>query len=241
MIGITGRRSNFVFLAAVFGSLLSLTVSSSALAQQAKVIKVQGRKAIVQFPEDARPHVGQAIDLSGGAVSISGESHSGGASGPRAMIIGGSAELSSLTPSGSSNSYTRMSFDGRYGWNTGIMEYGAIGTFSYSSTTGSSSRKIEAGGFFDYNLVPNVTGTEMVYGGMATAKVGQLGFTAGSAEQTGTLMTLEVGGQLKWFPLGNNVAVRGDVLYRIENVADNVKSMATGPGLVAKAGFYIYF
>lgn len=239
MIGSKGQRFNLLALVTVF---IGVFASSSVFAQQAKVIKVQGRKAIVQFPEDNRPRVGQVLDLSGGAVSIAGESHSSsGPSGPRSMIIGGSGELSSLTPSGSSTSSTRLALDARYGWNMGIMEYGAIGTISYYSTTGSSSRKLEAGGFFDYNLVPNVTGTDLVYGGMATAKIGQLGYTAGNAELSGTLMTLEFGGQLKWFPLGNNVAVRGDVLYRLESVADSVKVYALGSGLVAKAGFYIYY
>ena len=121
------------------------------------------------------------------------------------------------------------------------MEYGGIGSLNYTSTTGTTSRKIEAGGFFDYNIVPNVEGAELVYGGMAVAKFGQIAYVAGPSEISGTLMTLEVGGQLKWFPLGNTVAIRGDVLYRIETAADAIKIFTSGPGLVAKGGLYVYF
>jgi hypothetical protein len=121
------------------------------------------------------------------------------------------------------------------------MEYGGLATVAYTSTTGSSSRTLSAGGFFDYNLVPNTPGTEIVYGGAVLARFGSIGSTAGSAEVTGTVMDLELGGQLKWFPLGTSVAVRGDLLYRIESVSDTVKASAAGGGIVAKGGFYIYF
>ncbi len=219
--------------------LLGLLTTTTSFAQQAKVLKVQGRKAIVQFPEDSRPRVGQVLDL-GGPVSMDGRSGMS-ATGDRSMIIGGSAILSNLTPSGASTSGTSFGVDGRYGWNKGIMEYGAIGGITYYTTTGASSRRLEAGGFFDYNLVPNTPGTEIVYGGAALGKFGSLSSTAGNNEISGTLMTLEVGGQLKWFPLGNTVAVRGDVLYRMESISDTVKAMSSGSGLVAKAGFYVYY
>ncbi len=229
--------SGLALLAMIAGTF----IHSTASAQQAKVVKVQGKKAIVQFPDDARPRVGQIIELGGadGVVSMGGSSS--GSTGGRNMIIGGSAELSSLTPSGASSSGTTLSLDARYGWNKSEMEYGAIGRVDYYSTTAISRRALEVGGFFDYNLVPNVAGTEMIYGGAATAKFGSLASSAGGVEITGTLMTLEVGGQLKWFPLGHAVAIRGDLLYRIESVSDTVKGMAGGSGLVAKGGLYVYF
>lgn len=234
-------RSAVQFLAATIATIGLFSVAP-AFAQQAKVIKVQGKKAIVQFPDDARPHVGQMLELgSSGAVSMSGTSGGGGGTGSRAMIVGGSAELSSLTPSGGSTSTTKFAVDGRYGWNKDVMEYGALASILYSSTTGSSFRNLSAGGFFDYNLVPNTPGTEIVYGGMAVGKFGSAATSAGSAEVSGTVMTLEFGGQLKWFPLGNSVAIRGDVLYRLESVSDSIKASSSGSGLVARGGLYVYF
>ena len=230
--------SGLALLAMIAGAFLT----SEASAQQAKVVKVQGKKAIVQFPDDARPRVGQIIELGGGSDGVvSMGASSSGSTGGRNMIIGGSAELSSLTPSGAASSGTTLALDARYGWNKSEMEYGGIGHVTYYSTTAVSRRALEVGGFFDYNLVPNTGGTEMVYGGAATAKFGSLSSSVGGTEITGTLMTLEVGGQLKWFPLGHAVAIRGDLLYRIETVSDTVKAMASGSGLVAKGGLYVYF
>jgi hypothetical protein len=226
-------------LIAVFAGLI---LTSQAYAQQAKVIKIQGKKAIVQFPDDARPHVGQLIDLgAGGPVSMSNSGGGSHSTGTRSMIIGGSGELSSLTSPGVSTSTTSFGLDGRYGWNAGVMEYGAIATLVYSSTSGGSARTLSAGGFFDYNLVPNTPGTEIVYGGAALGRFGTKGTTVGTAETTGTVMDLEIGGQVKWFPLATSVAVRGDLLYRIESASDTIKSSVTGSGLVAKVGFYIYY
>lgn len=228
---------------AIFGAFFSIFVCvPTAFTQTAKVIKVQGKKAIVQFPDDARPHVGQTIDLGGGGISsMDGGSHRSSSTAARAMIIGGSAELSSYTVSGNASSTTSFAGDARYGWNAGVMEYGALGAFAYTSTTGLSSRALLAGGFFDYNLVPNTSGTELVYGGGAVARIGQISTTTLNQEYSGSVMQLDLGAQLKWFPLGNTVAIRGDILYRVESIGDSVKTKSTGSGLVAKAGLYVYF
>lgn len=211
-------------------------LSLGANAQTAKVVKVSGKKAIVQFPDDARPKVGQTIDLSGGGGGDMG----GGGSGSRATIIGGSASLSSLTNSSSSSSTTGMEVTARYGWNAGEMEYGVLGNLQYSSSTGSSSTILGGGGFFDYNLVPNTSGTSLVYGLGAEGQFGTISTTTGSASVSGTVMTFQGGGQLKWFPLGNDVAIRGDVVYRYISTSSAGVSSNTS-GFVVQGGFYIYF
>ncbi|MDZ4084401.1 MAG: hypothetical protein U1E10_15765 [Bdellovibrionales bacterium] len=228
---------NLMLLSGLTVGFAAVGFSSDASAQQAKVVKVSGKKAIVQFPDDARPRVGQMIDLGGGG----GESSSGGGgSDSRAMVIGGSAELKNESTSGSSSSTTSLAVTGRYGWNAGDMEYGGLGTLTYASATGSSARVLEAGGFFDYNLVANTPGTELVYGLGAEGKFGSTSATVGNAETTGSRMTFQGGGQLKWFPLGNSVAIRGDAVYRYISTSSGGVSSNTS-GLVVQGGFYIYF
>lgn len=206
-------------------------------AQTAKVVKVSGKKAIVQFPDDARPRVGQTIDLSGGG---GGDMGGGGGGGSRATIIGGSASLSNLSESTSTGSTTRLAANGNYGWNTGIMEYGPLATFEYVSETGQSMRVLGAGGFFDYNLVPNTPGNDLVYGLGAQASFASTSRTSGSAEVTGTQMSFQGGGQFKWFPLGNTVAVRGDAVYKYTSGSEGGIS-GNVSGIVVLGGFYIYF
>lgn len=210
--------------------------SLGANAQTAKVVKVSGKKAIVQFPDDARPRVGQTIDLSGGG---GGDMGGGGGGGSRATIIGGSAALSSLSAGGGSST-TQLEVSARYGWNNGTMEYGPLGALTYASSTGSSSRVIAAGGFFDYNLVENTPGNDLVYGLGAQASFASTSRTPGSAEVTGTQMSFQGGGQFKWFPLGNTVAVRGDAVYKYTSWSEGGIS-GNDSGIVVLGGFYIYF
>lgn len=212
-------------------------LSLGANAQTAKVVKVSGKKAIVQFPDDARPKVGQTIDLSGGG---DGGDTGGVSSGSRETIIGGSASISNLSQSQSSSSTTSLQISGTYGWNTGTMEYGPLAVLTYSTTTGSSARLLAAGGFFDYNFVPNTPGNDLVYGLGVEGFFGSTSASTGSADVTGTQTTFQGGGQLKWFPLGNTVAIRGDVVYRYSSTSTAGTSTNTS-GIVVEGGFYIYF
>ena len=223
-------------------SLLAVLVALAVLpgqarAQQAKVLKVQGKKAIVQFPDDVKPRVGQLIEV--GTGSSEGSMTAGHGTGSRELIVGGSASFSSLTTSSSSTSTSTLDLSGRYGWNKGEMEYGGLGTFYYTSTTGSSSRTIGAGGFFDYNVVPNTAGTELVYGAGDEAIYAMVSTTVGSAETSATTLRFQGGGQMKWFPFGNTVAVRGDLVYRFQQNGGTTSS--TTSGLVALGGLYVYF
>jgi hypothetical protein len=231
----TAARISFQTLGIATALLLSL----GAQAQTAKVVKVSGKKAIVQFPDDARPKVGQTIDLSGGGGSSDMGSSGGGS---RDTIIGGSASISSLSTTVGSNSSSRTDFSvsAQYGWNSGVMEYGPIAALTYSSSSGTSSRVLAAGGFFDYNFVPNTSGHDLVYGLGAQGLFGSASTSVGSAEVSATQMTFQGGGQLKWFPLGNTVAIRGDAVYRYTSSSSNGSSTNTS-GIVIQGGFYIYF
>lgn len=219
----------------VFGSV------SSAFAQQAKVIKVKGNQAIVQFPKNSPPSVGQTIDLSGGSRESS-RSGGGGSTGPRNNSIGVSAVIASLSTSNNvrgsaSTSVTTIEIAGRYGWNAETMEYGPLGSVSRISTDGGSATTIKVGGFFDYNLVPNTTAVDMVYGLGAEASIGQSSPSQGDSAST---MGFAGGGFLKWFLLGTSTAFRGDLQFFYErSSAGDVISSTSGP--LAKVGFQVYF
>jgi hypothetical protein len=196
-------------------------VQIGAEAQEARVIKVQGKKAIVQFDDGYKPKVGEILGGEGG------DSGGGGSSGGRDTILGGSAEFSSLAV--------------RYGWNAVDMEYGPIGSFSYATASSSSSRAIGVGGFFDYNLVPNKVGNDMVYGLGAMGTYVTTTTTTGSVESNSSTMKFELGGQVKWFALGNSVAIRGDGVYSYEQITPASGTSTTRSGFVMRGGLYVYF
>jgi hypothetical protein len=212
-------------------------VQTGAEAQEARVIKVQGKKAIVQFDDGYKPKVGEI--LGGGGEESGGGS--GASSGGRDTIIGGSGDFSSLSTTPGGASTTRLSLSPRYGWNAVDMEYGLLGEFTYQSSTGSSSRSIGIGGFFDYNLVPNKVGNDMVYGLGALGSYVTTATTVGSLETNSSSMKLEVGGQVKWFALGNSVAIRGDGVYSYIQNTPASGSSTTQSGFVVRGGLYVYF
>lgn len=221
----------------VVGSLLVLggLLATPANAQSFKVLKVKGNKAIIQFSRGETLEKGESYSVSG-----EGPSESGSSGGARGKTVSFSSDLfTGSTSSGNGASSSRTSFDvaGRYGWNDGMMEYGPIASIAYLSIGGASTRAIGVGGFFDYNLVENKPGVDLVYGAGAQAAIGQ---SSDSGGESGSLFTLDGGGQLKWFPFGHDTAIRLDAGLRYQRTSvSNITTTTTG--LAIAAGLQTYF
>lgn len=228
----------------LFIFLLVVTGGQICFAQQAKVIKVKGQQAIVQFPAGVKPQVGQLINVGTDADEDEPEatvSTAVGGSNRRQYIVGGSASLGYINNSQTSKSSLELSMISvRAGWNLVQYEAGPIGTFSYASSEGSSSRVLEVGGYFDYNLIPNKPGTELVYGAGVEGTFGQEAVKAGNSEASNVLMGLFAGGFVKWFGLKNATAVRIDAGLDYDRTAQT-STTVTRTGLVTKAGLSVYF
>ena len=228
----------------ILAFLLVLGVGGSAFAQQAKVIKVKGQQAIVQFPSGSKPQVGQIIDVGGGSYDEEGGGGGGAGVGnkSRGRLLGVSGELSFLNDSTTSKSTTTISITPKYGWNTGAMEFGPQGTISLVSGDGFSRRTLAAGGFFDFNFVPNDIGQTLIYGVGGSAEIGQESSSIGSGpDSTSTVMRLFAGGNVKWFGLSDSWALRGDAGYDYARTSPNVGSASTNSGIKVKVGIATYF
>jgi hypothetical protein len=222
---------------------ISLASLSLANAQQAKVIKVKGQQAIVQFPPGTPPLVGEMLPVGGSAQTEDGAPRGRGSRGHLLGLSGNVSFKSSKTETGStstSSNTTSFGVDGRYGWNEEIFEFGPLATLSYSSTTGQSSRTLGAGGFFDFNLVPNRPGTPIVYGVGATASFGQATQTIANQDTTFSLIDVFAGGNIKWFGLSENVAIRGDAGLDYLRTSGN-NSTTTDTAFQIRAGLAFYF
>lgn len=217
-------------------TLLILIAAPLAQAQKATVLKVKNQQAIVQFPPGSPPYAGQTLDISSGGGGDKKRSV-----GPRDNIIGVSGLLSSISNSLNSQDILTFNISGYYGWNTGQYEYGPVASFGYTNVDPRSDRTIRAGGFLDYNLVHNAPGVDWVYGVGTLATLGQKSVSiTGGHEASETLMGLFVGGFAKWFPLGNSVALRGDLGYDFERVAPSGASYNRS-GFLARGGLWVYF
>lgn len=220
--------------------LMVCGLASNAGADDIKVIKVSGRRAIVQYPPGETPKVGQVLTSSGSDEMSFDDGGNSSSKGSRKHIIGGSASLSfvnsSTSPGSGSVTTTNISVSPQYGWNTGTMEYGGLASIGSSSGGGTSSTSFGVGGFFDYNLVPNVAGKDLVYGAGGKAIIGG----GSSSGQSSTSFELDGGPFVKWFPLGNSVAIRGDADVQYKRMG-NSAATTTNMGLVIMGGLYVYF
>jgi hypothetical protein len=111
------------------------------------------------------------------------------------------------------------------GLNKGKMEYGPM----VDITSKNSSSTTKLGGYFDYNLINNTTGANVVYGG--TAGAGLVSFSGGTG------FGFNFGGVVKYFPAQLPVAFRGSFGY----FSDKVDKDSTTSGLRVQAGFAVYF
>jgi len=225
----------------IIGAVLVLLTANHAYAQTVKVLKVSGRKAIVQTAPGTELKVGQTLNVEDDALGEGSDKSSFPPSnGKRANSAGFSGDLSAVN-AGHTNgtaSLTTTIFDlnAFYGWNKVTMEFGPRLGLSSVSAGGSNTSQYTAGGFFDYNFVPNNPGTELVYGAGGTVDLG----TASQSSGSGSVMNFFAGGNLKWFPLGISVAVRGDaglVYYKTSTSGDTI----TQTGFMIKGGFQVYF
>jgi hypothetical protein len=220
-------------------ALLVAITSLPAVAQEGKVTQAKGNRAVVQFPSGTRPHIGDTVNLGGfdseylPSSSSTSSSSSSDMKGSREHSIDFSANLTSGSSS-AGGSHTALSVAGRYGWNKITMEYGPEASFS--TVTPGSITTFAGGGFFDYNLVPNKRGTPLVYGVGADATIG----SSSGGGNSGTVMAIFGGGFVKWFPLGNTVAVRGDGGLGYNRTSTSGASTSE-TDLVLKGGLEVYF
>jgi hypothetical protein len=215
--------------------LFVMVVPFGAFAQSFKVEKVKGNKALVEVTSGS-VRAGESYNT-GSTSSYGSTSNSGG--GTRNNILGLSAVFSSLSTSvaGASVSATILDLAGRYGWNKEQYEYGALAEYSSVSSNGTSMNSLAFGGFYDYNLTPNRSGTDTVFGPGGT-------FTIGNATVTGTTTSSSFfeffgGGFGKFLVLKTTTAIRGDLGYRYRSVNSDPK--ATISGLSATLGLSYYY
>lgn len=234
----------------LFAVTLATVFTQTAFAQTVRVTKVSGKKAIVVRESGPPLKVGMTLNAGGGGDEFSESDMSsggGGGSGSRDRTIGGLANLSTTSSSastgGAKNSASAVSVTAIYGWNKKDMEYGPRFTLrrtsdKIGSAPARSSTRFGFGGFFDYNFSPNVPGKEMLYAAGATLDYFR-DSASGGGSSTSTI-DLFVGPALKWFPLGNSVAIRGDAGLDYARTSANGVTI-TAMTFLVRAGLQVYF
>lgn len=212
--------------------MATLCSAREAWAQEFKVEKVKGNKAIIEY---SGGFLGPGHTYSFSSSSKA-EDHFSPV-GERHHLVGLGASFSSLAEAAggaAGNSNTTMSLNSRFGWNLETMEFGPI--LQYSSTSAPSSSTYSAGAFGDYNFTANRPGVDGIFGVGAQVDVGSQSSTTNA-----TIMEILPSGFYKWFPTANPFCFRFDVGYLYEKTSYTGGSSLTTAGFEVKAGITEYF
>lgn len=215
--------------------LASLLISSTCLAQQFKVERVKGNKAVIEYSGRLIP--GQSYSVTGG------EEESSDSGSERRYVIGGSFDMRNLTQNNSvlntSAKDNAMGLTGRFGWNLGHFEIGPIVGYTNidSEVRGQNFSMFSFGAFADYNLTPNIAGESFIFGASGEGSYGSISASSGTSS---SVMSGFVSGFGKWFVFGPSTALRLDAGYLYEKTSSNNVTL-TSQGFNIRGGLATYF
>ncbi len=222
-----------------FTFVLTLAASSPALALEMQIKRLNGKKAIVVFSE--RPDVREGDRMTVGVSGSSGGSSSVGALDLSQFryAVTGSFQMNSLTYSsaGSDIDNTTINASLRFGWVSPKFEVGPMFETS-SMTIGFSGSEIEVsnffiGGYVEYNFQTSMDALILSAGG-------SLGLAGSETGADASGYRIEPYGRAKYF-LGPNVALLGQLGYRLEELSADGGVELSASGFVVNAGLGYYF
>lgn len=199
-------------------------------AQSFKIIKIQGKKAIVEVDNVALIEVNKTYSTSTENVPLS---KVGKSSFKRDHAIG--ASFYYITSSALNTSTNSMSLSGEYLWNMKRYEYGPVLNYSSTSAGGIDTNSISVGGVGFYNFSENKVGTDKIfslYGALA------FGSTGGSVSTSET--TLQLGPNYRWFLLSGDHCLSVSALYTTGQRSSGGANTSTS-GFMLAGGIVTYF
>lgn len=200
-------------------AILSVLTVATANAQSFKVIKIQGKKAIVEMSDPTMINVNQTYDVGGGSTTSSGPT-----SFKRDYAVAATFSYTST----SSPSVSLMNLGGSFLWNMKAYEFGPTASIS-NTTSGSvstSSSRFGAIGFYNFN--ENKVGVETVL-----SAVGSVEMSSGSGS---SVTYIELGGNYRWFYLSGDHCFSFSGLYQMAQASGSSTS-----GFALEGGIMTYF
>lgn len=223
-----------------FCFLFSFALVQSEAQTTARVLKVKGRKAIVELDDTGLLQRGDEIIVESRSASLQQYD-----TGSRKNSISGSGSFASISTETERDNVpnekvetTTFTLEGRYGWNIGVYEYGPVLSYSSSTVDSDNSSNLSLGGFFDYNFYKaNKPGVQLVP--TSGVQVSFLSANADSQSGSGFGFTTYIGA--KYFLLTQSLAFTGylNIDYQSVSFANNKTETSIGPRL--SVGLSQYF
>ena len=188
-------------------------------AQSFKVIKLSGKKAIVEVNDPTLISVNQTYNV--------GETTSApavGKGGKRENALAMNFSFINQT----SPSVSLMTLSGNYLWNFKTYEVGPVLSLTNSSGGGVSTSTTEIGALGFYNFNPHKPGTETIF-----SILGQLTIGSGSGNSS---TNISIGPNYKWFLLSSDHCFSFSALYKMSQASGTTVS-----GFLLTAGISTYF
>lgn len=219
----------------LIGFLLLFTLASgAAYAEKVTVKKVKGNQAIIetktpleegQSYELVSESVSQDVDYKSNVFSSRGNS----------LTIGGQFDFLKANQFQSNT----FSLHGRYGWNFSSIEVGVIADATSTDVGAGATTTILAGGYLDYNLVPNRDPKKVIYGPFVLLGMGSTSYPSGTAGGSSTTLNGNLGAFVSYFIGTTSTALRGEVygVYQQVNTTA-LQSTVVGAGLRGLLVFY---
>jgi hypothetical protein len=192
----------------------TLTLFQIAEAQTFKVVKIQGRKAIVEINDPSAVNLNQTYKVEGNSSSPTSFKRDNG--------IAANFSYSSR------NSVTDIQLGGTYLWNLKQYEFGPLVQLQNTSAGGVSTNITTFGGTGFYNFNENKVGVETVLSAVGTLSMS----SGGGASNT----NINLGGNYRWFLLSGDHCFSFSGLYKMVQA-----SGANTSGFAIEAGIATYF
>ena len=202
-----------------------LLISNLSQAQSFKVVKIQGKKAIVEVSDPTMISLNQTYNVGDSSMPVS----TGGKGGKRDHAI---AAAFSFTNQTSPTSSSVMELSGAYLWNFKSYEVGPVLGFGTTSGSGTSSSSSEFGALGFYNFSDNKPGVETLWSVLGKLSVASVSSGGASASQT----RIEFGPNYRWFLLSPDHCFSMSGLYYMYQ-----QSGTSVSGIRLEAGISTYF
>lgn len=210
--------------------LALIATYSLSRAQSFKIIKIQGKKAIVEVDDVDQIEVNKTYSASAENAILS---KIGKSTFKRDHGIGASFFYMNTSASGVSSNY--MNLSGEYLWNMKRYEFGPVLSYSSTSSGGFDSTSTSIGGEGFYNFTENKVGTDKIF-----SIYGALAFnsTGGSISTSDT--TLKLGPNYRWFLLSGDHCLSISALYMTGQRSSGGTNSSTS-GFMLAGGIVTYF
>jgi hypothetical protein len=208
--------------------------SQSALADKIKVKKVKGKNAIVE--STLQLEEGQTYELVPDSLSQNVD-YAATVLKSRSNSLSFGTQLAYLKSD--TTETTSLALQTRYGWNFSNLELGVLADLTSVDNGNGATTSILAGGYFDYNLVPNRDPKKVIYGPFVLAGFGTTSVPSSNLTGSTTKVEANAGGFLSYFIADSTTALRSEVFFDYQQTNTSALSTSiTGVGGRILLSFY---